>query len=105
MCTFKQRVLDRYVCLRCYLDEWIKDNDYRIEAHIRQPAPLDHYFREVVAWHDGIAPKPTRCLRIHSLLGVNSSCLCGDRPEVVCCNWCDGLISESLDVDGGPVSI
>jgi hypothetical protein len=105
-CTFKQRDFDYCVCLRCYLDDWIKNNDYLIEAHVRQLAPLDHYFREVVAWHKGITAKPPRRrLRMHSLLGVDSICLCGERPEVVCCSWCDGLISESLYVDGGAVSV
>ena len=42
-CIFEERVVDRCVCLRCYVDGWIEDNNYRVEAHIRQPAPLDDY--------------------------------------------------------------
>ncbi|KAK1909868.1 hypothetical protein P3342_008040 [Pyrenophora teres f. teres] len=91
-CTFKQRLYDRWTCLRCYLDGWVGDDDYRAMTRIQTAPSLRSHIDHLVAWKNESAEKPTRVLNSHTVLDENSICKCGKSPRMEYCGWCEKLL-------------
>jgi hypothetical protein len=49
-CTLKSRFIDRWICLRCHLEDWNRDQDYQS----RSTSPPDQFNGELGAhWRNG----------------------------------------------------
>ena len=99
VCTFKERFLDRWTCLRCHLNDWGKDQDYHQSHFVDLPGDFNTGLES--HWRDAeeyglVAGGGSNMWAADSL-----KCICGMELEtcfpdeyVTLCSWCWGRLED-----------
>lgn len=96
-CTLKSRFLVRWICLRCHLEDWSRNQDF--QSHFTSPP--DRFNEELEEhWRDGDDNGWTAdAVEIYA---EPLKCVCGKVTEigdtekdVVLCSWCWGRVEDN----------